>query len=222
MTSGTKLTFKQPWPPADSLRVQVIQLTVGTSIFEICTEPTDTTACPQKILLFHHNTELGRLLLTSRHTSQTTPWPYPQETQTSRNHLSSRSYVRRSRLYPRVREAFLVTDAGDQTSFEGVPFANMTLLSSKRFAFDLESQKEEEDWAEWGEKFFLDPISLSNSPASMGGVRFPQTLSPHPDQLQPIVSSTFISIPLQTLSLTVPSRWSSLPISCASLDAVVD
>ena len=134
--------------PAHSLRIQVIQPTMGTSFFEICTEPSDTTACSQKISLFHHNTELGRLLLTSRHTSQTTPWPYPQGTQTSRNHLSSRSYVRRSRLYPRVREAFLVTDAGDQTSFEGVPFANMTLLSSKRFAFDLESQKEEEDWAE--------------------------------------------------------------------------
>ena len=37
----------------------------------------------------------------------------------------------------RVRAAFLTTDAEDQTSFEGVPFATMTLLSSERF-----SQKE--------------------------------------------------------------------------------
>ena len=44
---------------------------------------------------------------------------------------------------PKVREAFLVTDAQDQTSFEGVPFANMMLLSSKRFAFALESQQDE-------------------------------------------------------------------------------
>ncbi|KAG8948450.1 hypothetical protein FRC00_008602, partial [Tulasnella sp. 408] len=42
----------------------------------------------------------------------------------------------------RVRAALLVTDAEDQTSFEGVPFATMTLLSSARFASDLDSQKE--------------------------------------------------------------------------------
>ena len=42
----------------------------------------------------------------------------------------------------RVRAAFLVTDAEDQTSFEKVPFATMTLLSSARFAFSLDSQKE--------------------------------------------------------------------------------
>ncbi|KAG2337740.1 hypothetical protein BDR05DRAFT_978376 [Suillus weaverae] len=56
---------------------------------------------------------------------------------------------------PKVHEAFLVTDAEDQTSFEGVAFANMTLLSSKRFAFDLELQKE--DGVKRGEKFMLGP-----------------------------------------------------------------
>jgi tyrosyl-DNA phosphodiesterase 2 len=40
----------------------------------------------------------------------------------------------------RVRAAFFVTDAKDETSFEGVPFVTMTLLSS--FASDLDSQKE--------------------------------------------------------------------------------
>jgi len=42
----------------------------------------------------------------------------------------------------RVRAAFLVTDAEDQTSFEKVPFATMTFLSSARFASSLDSQKE--------------------------------------------------------------------------------
>ncbi|KAG2072916.1 hypothetical protein BDR04DRAFT_1127399 [Suillus decipiens] len=55
---------------------------------------------------------------------------------------------------PVFREAFLVTNAEDQTSFEGVPFANITLLFSKCFAFDLELQKEE-DGIERGEKFML-------------------------------------------------------------------
>ena len=65
---------------------------------------------------------------------------------------------------PKVREAFLVTDAEDQTSFEGVPFANMTLLSSKRFAFDLESQKED-DGVERGKKFMLGPVSRVKLPS---------------------------------------------------------
>jgi tyrosyl-DNA phosphodiesterase 2 len=43
----------------------------------------------------------------------------------------------------RVRAAFLVTDAEDQTSFEDVPFATMTLLSNSRFfTSDLDSQKD--------------------------------------------------------------------------------
>ncbi|KAF8157432.1 hypothetical protein K438DRAFT_1986553 [Mycena galopus ATCC 62051] len=39
---------------------------------------------------------------------------------------------------PKVREAFLVTGAENQT------FANITLIFNKRFAFDLGPQKEEE------------------------------------------------------------------------------
>jgi len=38
---------------------------------------------------------------------------------------------------PRVRSSFLTTDAEDDTSFKGVPFATMTLLSSKRFGSPL-------------------------------------------------------------------------------------
>lgn len=70
---------------------------------------------------------------------------------------------------PKVREAFLVTDAQDKTSFEGVPFANVTLLSSRRFAFDPESQKREEDGGvERGEKFVCGPISRVKLPSKYG------------------------------------------------------
>lgn len=42
----------------------------------------------------------------------------------------------------RVRDAFYVTDAEDQTSFENVPFTTMTLLSTGRFASGVDSQRE--------------------------------------------------------------------------------
>ena len=43
------------------------------------------------------------------------------------------SSVRQSLLSdPRVRSSFLTTDAEDDTSFKGVPFATMTLLSVAR------------------------------------------------------------------------------------------
>ncbi|KAG2097722.1 Endonuclease/exonuclease/phosphatase [Suillus discolor] len=58
----------------------------------------------------------------------------------------------------RVRAAFLVTDAEDQTSFEDVPFATMTLLSSTRFTSGLDSQKEG-DGIEGGKKFMLGRVS---------------------------------------------------------------
>lgn len=41
----------------------------------------------------------------------------------------------------RVRGAFLTTDAEDQTSFEDVPFATMTLLSSGRFTSEVELRR---------------------------------------------------------------------------------
>ncbi|KAI0252175.1 Endonuclease/exonuclease/phosphatase [Lactifluus subvellereus] len=59
---------------------------------------------------------------------------------------------------PRVRAALLVTDTGDQTSVEGVPFATMTLLSSARFASDLDSQ-EEGGSIKGGGKFMLGCVS---------------------------------------------------------------
>ena len=70
---------------------------------------------------------------------------------------------------PKVRKAFLVTDVEDQTSFEGVHFANMALLSSMRFtSSDLELQKGEEDGVERGEKFMLGPVSRVKLPSKYG------------------------------------------------------
>lgn len=43
----------------------------------------------------------------------------------------------------RVRDAFLTADAEDQTSFENVPFATMTLLSNRRFTYESDSQSKE-------------------------------------------------------------------------------
>jgi tyrosyl-DNA phosphodiesterase 2 len=57
----------------------------------------------------------------------------------------------------RVRAAFLVTDAEDQTSFENVPFATMTLLSSALFSYGLDSQKEG-GGIEGGEKLMLGRV----------------------------------------------------------------
>ncbi|KAI9509997.1 hypothetical protein F5148DRAFT_1282392 [Russula earlei] len=53
-----------------------------------------------------------------------------------------------------VRTALLVTDAEDQMSFEGMPFAIMMLLSSVRFASGPELRKEG-DRIEGGGKFLL-------------------------------------------------------------------
>ena len=64
----------------------------------------------------------------------------------------------------RVRTAFLVTDAEDQTSFEDVSFATMTFLSRERFSSGLGSQKEG-DGREGGERFMLGPVSRVTLPS---------------------------------------------------------
>jgi len=68
---------------------------------------------------------------------------------------------------PRVRAAFLVTDAEDQTSFEKVPFSTMTLLSSARFASGLDSQKEG-DGIEGGGKLVPGCVSRVMLPSKYG------------------------------------------------------
>ncbi|KAI6153254.1 Endonuclease/exonuclease/phosphatase [Pisolithus tinctorius] len=67
----------------------------------------------------------------------------------------------------RVRAAFLVTDAEDQTLSEKVPFATMTLLSRARFTSGLYLQKED-DGIEGGGKFMLGRISRVTLPSKYG------------------------------------------------------
>ncbi|KAF8656022.1 hypothetical protein AX16_002810 [Volvariella volvacea WC 439] len=64
-------------------------------------------------------------------------------------------------------EAFLTTDAEDNTSFEDKYFATMTSLSTKRFASDLDSQKVG-DGIEGEEKFMVGPVSCMELPSASG------------------------------------------------------
>jgi len=57
-----------------------------------------------------------------------------------------------------------MTDAEDQTSFEGVAFATMTLLPSARFASGLDSQKEGDE-IERGKKFMLGRVARVTLPS---------------------------------------------------------
>ena len=73
--------------------------------------------------------------------------------------------VRRSLLSnPRVRSSFLTTDAEDDTSFKGVPFATMTLLSSKRFGSPLLAGEEKGE-GEGGSKMVLDSVFRKELPS---------------------------------------------------------
>ena len=64
---------------------------------------------------------------------------------------------------PRVRSNFLTTDAQDDTSFKGVPFATMTLLSSKRFGSPLLAEEKGE--GEGGSKMVLDSVFRTQLPS---------------------------------------------------------
>ncbi|KAG6915677.1 hypothetical protein DXG01_010466 [Tephrocybe rancida] len=108
----------------------------------------------------------------------------------------------------KVCEAFLVTDAEDQTSFEGVPFANMTLLSRKRFAFDLESQKEE-DGVERGEKFMLGPVSRVKLPSKYGRCALSVVIIP---PSTPSTTCRLVNVHLDSLGHTLPYRTEQMEI----------
>ena len=58
---------------------------------------------------------------------------------------------------PRVRDGFFVTDAEDETSFDDVPFATVTLLSRARFASGLDSRKGSNE-TEGERKTLLGPV----------------------------------------------------------------
>ncbi|KAF8338893.1 Endonuclease/exonuclease/phosphatase [Cantharellus anzutake] len=73
------------------------------------------------------------------------------------------SSVRKSLLSdPRVRSSFLITDAEDDTSFKGVPFATMTLLSNKRFGSPLLAKEEK---GEGDSKIVLDSVFRTELPS---------------------------------------------------------
>ncbi|KAG2036951.1 Endonuclease/exonuclease/phosphatase [Suillus americanus] len=109
---------------------------------------------------------------------------------------------------PKVREAFLVTDAEDQTLFERVPFANMTLLSSKRFAFDSELQKEE-DGVERGEKFMLGPVSRVKLPSKYGRCALSVDIIP---PSTPSTTCRLVNVHLDSLGDTLPYRTEQMEI----------
>ncbi|KAI0712503.1 Endonuclease/exonuclease/phosphatase [Earliella scabrosa] len=114
---------------------------------------------------------------------------------------------------PKVREAFLVTDAEDETSFEGVPFANMTLLSSKRFAFDLESQKEEEGGGvEGGDKFELGHVSRVQLPSKYGRCALAVDIIPPSTPSTPSAAYRLINVHLDSLWHTLAYRTEQLEI----------
>ena len=64
---------------------------------------------------------------------------------------------------PRVRSGFLTTDAEDDTSFKGLPFATMTLLSSKCFGSPLLAEE-----GEGGGRLMLDSVFRMELPSRCG------------------------------------------------------
>lgn len=107
---------------------------------------------------------------------------------------------------PKVREAFLVTDAEDQTSFEGGAFANTILLSSKRFAFDLESQKE---------KFICGPVSRVKLPSKYGRCALSVDIFPPSTTFTPSVPATayrLVNVHLDSLGDALPYRTQQMEI----------
>ena len=110
-----------------------------------------------------------------------------------------------------VREAFLVTDAEDQTSFEGVPFANMTLLSSKRFTFNLGSQKEEHA-VERGEKFMLGRVSRVKLPSKYGRCALSVDIIPPSVPSTPTTTFRLVNVHLDSLWDTLPYRTEQMEI----------
>jgi tyrosyl-DNA phosphodiesterase 2 len=112
---------------------------------------------------------------------------------------------------PKVREAFLVTDAEDQTSFEKVPFANMTLLSSKRFVFDLELQEEEGE-VERVEKFMLGPVSRVKLPSKYGRCALSVDIIPPSTASIPTATCRLVNVHLDSLWDTLAYRTEQMEI----------
>jgi len=103
----------------------------------------------------------------------------------------------------RVRAAFLVTDAEDQTSFEDVPFATMMLLPIARFASNLDSSRKEGDGIEGGEKFILGNVSRVTLPSEYGRDALYVDIIP---LTAPGTFFRLINVHLDSLSDTLPYR----------------
>jgi tyrosyl-DNA phosphodiesterase 2 len=108
----------------------------------------------------------------------------------------------------RVRAGFLVTDAEDQASFEDVPFATMTLLSSARFASGLDLQKES-DGIERGEKFMLGGVSRVTLPSKYGRDALSVDIIP---PTAPDTAFRFINVHLDSLGDTLHYRAQQMEI----------
>ncbi|KAH6886074.1 Endonuclease/exonuclease/phosphatase [Coprinopsis sp. MPI-PUGE-AT-0042] len=110
---------------------------------------------------------------------------------------------------PKVREAFLVTDAEDQTSFEEVPFANMTLLSKRRFGFEPESPHEEGS-IEPEQKFPFGSVSRVPLPSKYG--RCALSVDIIPPSSSPARIYRLINVHLDSLGHTLPFRTEQVEI----------
>jgi len=108
----------------------------------------------------------------------------------------------------RVRAAFLVTDAEDQTSFEDVPFATMTLLPSARFASGLDSQKEG-DGIEGGGMFMLGSVSRVTLPSKYRRDALSVDIIP---SIAPGAFFRLINVHLDSLEDTLPYRAQQMEI----------
>ncbi|KAF5317658.1 hypothetical protein D9619_012576 [Psilocybe cf. subviscida] len=110
---------------------------------------------------------------------------------------------------PTVRETFLVTDAEDQTSFQGVPFANMTLLSKDRFDFsfnEVEPPPENinpQDVSGSQPRLGVGPISRIQLPSKYGRAALCVDIT-RSDSLNPMMSSTYRLINVHLDSLGDP------------------
>ncbi|KAG2358625.1 hypothetical protein BDR07DRAFT_1417134 [Suillus spraguei] len=96
----------------------------------------------------------------------------------------------------KVREAFLVTDAEDQTSFD------------KLFAFDLELQREE-DGVERGEKFMLGPVSRVKLPSKYRRCALSVDIIP---PSTPTTTCRLVNVHLDSLGDTDPYRTEQMEI----------
>ena len=118
-----------------------------------------------------------------------------------------------------VRSFILVTDAEDQTSFVGVPFANTMLLYSKHFSLDPGSQKER-DGVERGKKFMIGLVSRVSPPSKFGRCALSVDIVP------PSISNTvyhLINVHLDSLRDMFPHRTEQMDIIAKFLqDTVVD